>query len=227
MSARLRTQLWGFTVTPRPRLIAVMGLLFLLIATFAPLGGWGRRLFAPELGPNYSSEILWWVLTFGLYAYVLWVERRPLFSIGFRRPGVLDIVWAVVTGVLMVAGIVAIYSVVFPLLHLQMNAQQMGKLLHTPFWYRVLLVTRAAVAEETLFRGYPIERLKEWSGSRLLAGAVTCAAFTYAHLSSWGAAQMVIAGYGGVLLTILYLWRRNLWANMLAHWIADGAGFLA
>jgi membrane protease YdiL (CAAX protease family) len=55
---------------------------------------------------------------------------------------------------------------------------------------------------------------------------VTVAAFTYAHLASWGGAQLIIACYGGVLLTILYLWRRNLWANMIAHWIADGAGFL-
>jgi membrane protease YdiL (CAAX protease family) len=35
-----------------------------------------------------------------------------------------------------------------------------------------------------------------------------------------------VAGYGGVILAVLYLWRRNLWANMLAHWISDGAGFL-
>jgi membrane protease YdiL (CAAX protease family) len=46
------------------------------------------------------------------------------------------------------------------------------------------------------------------------------------HLSSWGVAQLIVAGYGGLLLTILYLWRRNLWANMLAHWLADAAGFL-
>ena len=214
-------------MTPRLRLTAVMGLIYLLVATFAPLGSWGRHLFGRELGPNWSGEILWWILTFGLYTYVLGLEGRPLSSIGFHRPRVLDIVLAVITGVLMVAGIVAIYGVVFPLLHLHVNTSEMGRLLHTPFWYRVLLVTRAAVAEETLFRGYPIERLKEWSGSGLLAGALSWAAFTYAHLSSWGPAQLIVAGYGGLLLTALYLWRRNLWANMLAHWIADGAGFLA
>jgi membrane protease YdiL (CAAX protease family) len=32
--------------------------------------------------------------------------------------------------------------------------------------------------------------------------------------------------YGGIVLAILYFLRRNLWANMLAHFIADGAGFL-
>lgn len=213
-------------MTSRPRIAVSIATLFLLIATFAPIGTWSQHLFGRELGPNYSREILWWVLTFAVYAHVLLGERRALSSIGFRRPGVLDIVLGIVTGLLMLAGMVAIYSLVFPLLHLQINVHEVGILKHTPFSYRVLLVTRAAVAEETLFRGYPIERLKEWSGSRVLAGGLTCAAFTYAHLSSWGGAQLIIAGYGGLLLTVLYLWRRNLWVNMMAHWIADGAGFL-
>lgn len=213
-------------MTSRPRITLVVGILFLLIATFAPLGGWGQHLLGRELGPNWSREILWWVLTFGLYAHVLVVERRALSSIGLHRPRLADLVLAVIAGVLLVGGTVVIYNVLFPLLHLQINMKEVGTLMHTPFWYRVMLVTRAAVAEETLFRGYPIERLKEWSGSRVLAGVAGWAAFTYAHLGSWGAAQLIVAGYGGALLTILYLWRRNLWANMLAHWIADGAGFL-
>ena len=56
-----------------------------------------------------------------------------------------------------------------------------------------------------------------------LAGLVSWAVFTYAHLSSWGAPQLIVAGYGGALLTVLYLWRRNIWSNMLAHWIADSS----
>jgi membrane protease YdiL (CAAX protease family) len=35
-----------------------------------------------------------------------------------------------------------------------------------------------------------------------------------------------VAGFGGLLLTILFLWRGNLWANVLAHWLTDAAGFL-
>ena len=215
----------GIAVKARPRITILTGGLFLLIAAFAPLDTWGQRLFGRALGPNYSREVLWWILTLGLYAYVLCVERRALSSIGFKRLRFLDIVLAVVTAALLVAGFIPIELLVFPWLHLHINMGVYDMLKHTPFQYRVLLVTRAAVAEETIFRGYSIERLEEWSGSRLLAGAVTWAAFTYAHLQSWGAAQLIVAGYGGLLLTILYLWRRNLGANMLAHWLADAAGF--
>lgn len=91
-------------------------------------------------------------------------------------------------------------------------------------WF--MLVTRAAVAEETLFRGYPIERLLEVTRSRFAAGAISWSAFTITHLSGWGWAQLLVAGTGGLILTALYLWRRNLAANITAHWIADGTGFL-
>ena len=212
-------------MNPARRLQIVVGLLLTLgVATFLPLGQWG--IAVSGLGSPLGREVFWWLAVVITLGYVALVERRRLSSVGFRRPKLRDIGLAVVTGILMVAGIVVIYQVVFPLLHLKMNAGEMRTLMQTPFWYRLLLVTRAAVAEELLFRGYPIERLNELTGGRVIAAIVTWAAFTYAHLGSWGPAQLIIAGYGGVLLTVLYLWRRNLWANMLAHWIADGAGFL-
>lgn len=173
-----------------------------------------------------GNELLWWVAVIVALLYVALVERRPFSSIGFRRPGIADLVIAVVAGVVSIVGLVAIYALVFPLLHLQVNIAVVNRIMSTPFWYRFFLVTRAAVAEEVLFRGYPMERIREWTGSRWIGAVVSCAAFTYAHLGSWGAAQLIVAGFGGVLLSALYLWRRNLYANMLAHWVADGIGFL-
>jgi membrane protease YdiL (CAAX protease family) len=211
-------------MTATRRVHTIIGLLLTLGVGLLPLGLWGRTYSG--LGMLLGNEVLWWIAVIIALLYVAFVERRAFASIGFRRPGALDIVLAVGAGILLVAGIVAIYQVVFPLLHLRMNAAEMTYLLRTPFWYRFILVTRAAVAEELLFRGYPIERLTELTGSLVLAALISVAAFTYAHLASWGWAQLIVAGYGGVVLAILYLWRRNLWANMLAHWIADGAGFL-
>jgi membrane protease YdiL (CAAX protease family) len=206
------------------RTLLIVGLLLNLFLALAPLGTWGDRIFGKT--HLIGHEVFWWCAVLVMLGYVGLVEHRRMSSIGFRRPRVLDLVLAVAVGILMVVGIMVIYFVVFPALHLKMNSAVMGSLMATPFWYRFMLVTRAAVAEEILFRGYPIERLQELTGSRTVAGILSCAAFTYAHLAGWGWAQLIVAGYGGVLLTILYLWRRNLWANMLAHWIADGAGFL-
>jgi membrane protease YdiL (CAAX protease family) len=206
------------------RTTIVIGLLLTLAAWLLPLSTLGRKYSG--LGHLLGSEVLWWAAVVIILLYAAVIERRPFSSIGFRRPRALDLAIAAIAGILMVAGIVFIYSAIFPWLHLKMNVGQMSALLHTPFWYRFILVTRAAVAEELLFRGYPIERLTELSRSRILAAVISWAGFTYAHLAGWGAAQLIVAGYGGVILTVLYLWRRNLWPNMLAHWIADGAGFL-
>lgn len=206
------------------RVLKLIGLVLTLGVGNLRLSAWGQRLM--PRGGLISSEILWWAAVLLCPFYVVLAEERALASIGLRRPGWRDIVSAIPAGILMVIGIAMIFAVVFPALHLRMNSDVMNRLLAKPFWYRILLVTRAAVAEEMLFRGYPIERLKEWTGSAFLAGAISWAAFTIAHFSSWGWAQLIVAGFGGVILTALYLWRRNLWANMLAHWIADAAGFL-
>lgn len=206
------------------RVLIIVGLLMSLGLPLLPLGKWGKA--HSGLGTLLGGETLWWAAVAIILFYVVLIERRPLSSIGFRRPKRLDILAAIGAAILGVGGIVVIYAVLFPALHLHMNKTAMEGLLQTPFWYRVLLVTRAAVAEELLFRGYAIERLDELSGSRMFAALVSWAAFTYAHLSYWGAAQLIIAGWGGLILTILFLWRRNLWGNMLAHWLTDGAGFL-
>lgn len=177
-------------------------------------------------GAPLGQEFFWWVLVVVVVLYILLIERRSLQSIGLRMPSRRTFVFGIAAGVLLVGGIIFIYAVIFPLLHLKANAAAGQKILATPFWYRVLLVTRAAVAEEVLFRGYPIERIGEWPGSRWLGAVIAWAAFTYAHLGYWGWAQLLIAGWGGLILTLLYLWRRDLVSNMVAHFVADGAGFL-
>jgi membrane protease YdiL (CAAX protease family) len=206
------------------RLQILIGLALTLGVALSPLGRLGKTYSG--LGDLVGGEVLWWIAVFVILLYVALVEHKPLSSIGLRKPSVSTLLIGAATGVLMVVGVITIFFVVFPMLHLSANKAQMESILSTPLWYRVLLVTRAAVAEEVLFRGYPIERIREWTGNRFIAALISIAAFTYAHLSSWGAPQLIVAGFGGVLLTGLYLWRRNLWANMLAHWIADGAGFL-
>ena len=60
----------------------------------------------------------------------------------------------------------------------------------------------------------------------MIAAAIAWAAFTVAHLSYWGWAQLIVAGFAGLVLTALYLWRRDLPCNMLAHFLTDGVGFL-
>jgi membrane protease YdiL (CAAX protease family) len=83
------------------------------------------------------------------------------------------------------------------------------------------------VAEELFYRGYAIERLQELTRSRAIAGIFSGAVFTFAHVATWGWAQLLFAGFAAIILTLLYLWRRNLWVNIITHAAVDGVGVLA
>ena len=203
---------------PPHRISSLVGLIFALGVGF-PLTDWGESYV--RAGHPWRAEVLWWVAVLGLLAYVVAAERRQLGSIGFRAPRGWDIGWGLVFGVAIFLGAGSLDSLVLPALHLKINLATYQAIIGAPVSYRIAIVTRAAVCEEILFRGYSIERLQERSGSLWLAGLVTLVIFTLIHLSAWGAPQMIVAGYGGVLLTVLYAWRRNTWANMLAHWIGD------
>jgi membrane protease YdiL (CAAX protease family) len=198
--------------------------LALMVLMLLPLPGW---IFPGEsLATQTCREGVFWVLTAVLVVYVLKVERRPLTSIGLERPTWKTWVFGVLGGIVMVAGMATIYLVVFPALGVSSTESTMQAILATPLWFRFTLIVRAAVFEEVLFRGFMIERLAEITGSRALAGIVSAVVFTLAHLGSWGWIHIPIAACGALVLTLLYLWRRDLASNMVAHFVTDGIGFL-
>jgi len=200
--------------------VPCVGLLIALVLPLLPLGQ------ATSMPGHLAHEAFAWAITAILLAYILLVERRSVSSIGLRLPTWKSFAFGIPAGVILVVGIVVTYFVVFPALHLRMNQAAYASLLHTPWWFRFLLVTRAAVFEEVCYRGYPIERVQELTGRKWIAFVVSVASFTYAHLDYWGWAQLIVAGFGGVVLALYYIWRRDLASNMIAHFVADGAGFL-
>ena len=188
----------------------------------------GRRL-APgnDLAAASVQEGVFWIIGLTMIVYVIAVERRPLSSIGFRRPGWRTFVYGLLGAIVMFASVVLSYSVIFPLLGLQMNQQAVAAITTRPLWFQILIFLRAGVVEEILYRGYPIERVEELSGSKWIAALVSIVVFTLVHLSGWGGAQLIVVGSGAVILALLYLWRRDLVCNMFAHFLVDLAGFLA
>jgi uncharacterized protein len=203
----------------RHTVVTLIGLLLTPGIPVLPISAWENEFANVRHLVGY--EIIWWALIASVLLYVRLVERRPLTSIGFRRPGIRGVLIAIPFGVVMLAGLAAIYYILFPAFHLN-EGQQINQLIATPFWWRFISVIRAAVGEEVLFRGYAIERLQELTGSRTVAAVLSCAVFSLAHVGPWGWSHLFIAGFGGVMLTALYLWRRNLWVNIIAHFVVDG-----
>jgi len=203
----------------------LIGLALALAAALTPFAHWAKAHLG-GLSPFWSGELPWWIMALAVLLYTRFAERQPFASLGLRAPGGWDVGWAVIFALAMLIGMIVIDGVVFPMLHLHQNVAEYHRLTDAPFWHRVELVTRAAVCEEILFRGYILERIEGLTGSAWIGGLISWALFTYAHLAVWGAAQLIIAGFGGALLTVFYVWRRNLWSNMLTHWLVDGVGFV-
>lgn len=174
------------------------------------------------------GEIFMWGLFALILFWVMRVEQRPLASIEFKRPDWRTIVFGVIGAVLALAAFVITLRLVLPVLGLHMNMAESGKIAAHSTPFKLILVLRAALLEETLFRGYGIERLTELTGSKWLAGAVTLVAFALAHVTAWGWPQVIMAGAAGLVLTLLYVIRRDLGCNILAHFLTDAVGiFLA
>lgn len=195
----------------------------LMVAFCLPVAGWlvpGESLLATA-----ARETIYWIMTGVLIAYVLLVERRALSSIGLIRPSIRSVVFGVIAAVCAFSGMALIYVFVLPKLA-PSYAHQTAAVIALPMALRIEIVVRAAVFEELFYRGFMIEHLTPLLRSRSAAALVSLAAFTLAHVSYWGLGSLMIAGFGGVVLTALYLWRRDLSANVVAHALTDAAAFL-
>src|SRR5262245_4975534 len=178
-----------------------LGAIAVLILLQLPWPGW---LFPREsLSAQALRELVFWLMTALLLAYVLFGEQRPLRSIGLVKPDWKSLAWGVGGAAMTVAGLAFIYLVIFPALGAPADEKQMGEVKALPLWFRIGLVTRAAVFEELYYRGFAIERIAELCGRRWLAALVSLTAFTFAHLGYWGWTHLIIAAYGGLVLTAL------------------------
>lgn len=164
-----------------------------------------------------------WAVVLVLLALVARVEKRPLASIGLKRFTGWSLLWGVLAGVLAI--------VAFPLcgvilmavgIKSQIAASSMSALMTMPLWARLATLATAGFCEEVLYRGYPIRRLREITGSRIVAVVLPGAIFVALHAPSWGAAHLLYVSVVTVIMTVLFLWRGDLWSNIIAHLVTDG-----
>ncbi len=83
-----------------------------------------------------------------------------------------------------------------------------------------VLVVVVAVAEEVIFRGYLITRLKTVTGSTTAAVVLSSVIFSLGH-GYEGSAGVVTVGFMGLAFAIVYVWRRSLVAPIVMHFLQD------
>jgi membrane protease YdiL (CAAX protease family) len=168
------------------------------------------------------NESLIWLCIGALCLIIRRGEKLPFDSVGLGKSRwSKSLGWGVVLSVpLVVFGSIA--DLIAILSHYQNNqfAQQLTRL---PIWILTLTCVRAGVGEELVYRGYAIERLQALGLSRFWAAAIPVLIFSIGHWTS-GWPNIIVALLAGSALATFYQWRRDLFANMIGHFLVDFIG---
>jgi membrane protease YdiL (CAAX protease family) len=179
------------------------------------------RFFTPDMPVTAVvwRETLIWVIAAALLFLIRRGEGLPLQSIGLgTSPWWKSILWG-----LAITALCAVAAVGLIKLTGYGHGPAAAALEKLPLGLVTMIVLRAGVVEELFYRGYPIERLQALGFGRFLAAGIPLVIFAVGHWTG-GAANILIALVLGGILAGFYLWRRDLVANMIGHFLVDFVG---
>jgi membrane protease YdiL (CAAX protease family) len=165
------------------------------------------------------AELGFWLLLLIMILWIYFVEKRTIASIGWKNLTIKSTFVAIGLGLVLFV-VFGITTTIIQALGLELN-QDIAKMISSksiPVLF--LLVLRAAVVEEVLYRAYAFERINELTKSKWVAGLVPLIMFMLVHLS-WGIGHLLFIFVAGGLLTLLYVSKRNLALNIIAHFTVD------
>lgn len=188
-------------------------------AVLRPIGLLGASASSWEQG-FAAGMVLRWVSVALLLLYVVLVEGEPLSSIGIRVPRPADLLLAVVVGLVAVGAGTGLYVLVHHGAGVD-KGTQIGLIFATlGIAGRAQVAINAAVVEEAFFRGLLVERVIWLTGRPWLAAATSLVLFVGSHYVTGSSSLLLtLTGdlVGGIALVALYMLRRNLVTNTLAH----------
>jgi uncharacterized protein len=180
-----------------------------------------------RLETNLLGQLLLWVLVVFIIALVIYWEKQPLRSIGWRAFSWSSVLW----GLALAGAFILLTPVWVEALRwvglppsFESGFTQLAGL---PRWFLVLASVTAGVAEETLYRGYAVERLAMMTGSYWLGGLISLIIFTLAHVPAWGSGPLLVFLISGGLMTLFYVWKQDLLACIIAHAVTDIVGLIS
>jgi uncharacterized protein len=196
--------------------------LFVALFGFLALRFGSRAFGVPDTtAAGVWKEVAVWSMAALLIVVIRFGERLPLSSI---RLGVAP--WrqslrygCILTGV---CGVTAWIVIQFTGYGHGPGSAEFNKI---PIWLDTLMVIRAGIVEELFFRGYAIERLEAIGCGRVVSAAIPLAIFAAIHWTG-GVPNVIVALVLGAVVTVFYLWRRDLVANMIGHGLSDFLGLV-
>jgi membrane protease YdiL (CAAX protease family) len=195
----------------RPLTIGTVAIALLALPLFAVL----EETAILDIGRVGELAIEWGIAAV-VVGTAVGIEDRSFTDIGFRRPAWIDIGYLIVTAV----AALLVFAGTDPLVSaLGLPVSEDSGTMATGVGLTLALAgaVTTGVVEEILFRGYPIERLLDYSDNVALAGGITWAVFTAAHTVVWPVGNLVQIAAVAAVFTVVYLRRRTLYPVIGAH----------
>ena len=168
---------------------------------------WSMLPAAPGKWDLILNQAPGWLLWGYVLVAVRRIERLPFESIGLRRPTLSS----VADGILGATIVLLVSRLLF-------GRNVPGELASpNSTVFLIYLSIMAGIIEETFWRGYAIERIAQATGHRWLTGLALALGFALVHLATYGptdAAKVLVPAAG---FTVLFLVRRDLISNIVAH----------
>jgi membrane protease YdiL (CAAX protease family) len=180
-----------------------------------------------EIPSRFATEGAIWSFAAVVLFIALFGEPRTLASIALKRPTLLTPIWGVgaAVGVLMLVGLASFLS--YKALHApNETVAKYEALVRGSLVYALFLALRGGVVEEVLYRGLAIEQMTVLTGQRWLAALIAGVIFVLAHTVHFDLHQLVPIAAATFGMTAIYLWRRNLWINIIAHALVDAVALV-
>ncbi|HEX7052011.1 MAG TPA: type II CAAX endopeptidase family protein [Longimicrobiales bacterium] len=206
-----------------------LGAFLLLLAPSLLLG----RLTSPAVQPSFAFFALATILSntalVALVLYFVWRNGEPYGRIGWRRrdlPNEAAVGLALVIPFVLFQGVLALVLRALGLLDGGPGTAPFAPPAGGPeLAFGVVLVAIVAVAEETVFRGYLLLRLRSLTGSTAAAVVLSSVIFALGH-GYQGAAGTIAVGLIGALLAVIYLWRGSIVAPVVLHFVQNFGGIV-
>lgn len=171
-----------------------------------------------------TSLILSAVAILLIFGIVLFIERRPLASLGLGRPRMSDLGLGIALfAVAVLIGGIYRFAIraIFPHSMANIAPERMKLMLTMPIPAALALAVGAGFREEISERGFAFDRLRSTTGSVGLAIVMALGLSMAAHVAFWGWRYAIMIGPTELILILAYWWRRNLWPNIVAHTLVD------
>ena len=167
-----------------------------------------------------ANSLSTWLLVALVLAIVLYWEERRLTSIGLRAPTRRETAVGLGAGLLGV--VLGLLSTGIAVVALQLEQPEtLSALSRLSLPVQLVIVVTAVVTEEILWRGYPIERLAEVTGSVWIGASVSGVVFLAVHFPAWGLVGAIPQAVFTVVIVGSYVWSRNVVACMLTHGVIN------